>query len=567
MSSLLFGAATVVDGTGAPRYDADVLVRGGRIERIARPHELPASSADRTFDARGLVLSPGFIDMHAHSDLAVLADGPHLAKLGQGVTTEVVGQDGLGYAPVDDTALSQIRRQIAGWNGNPDELHAGPATTGRSADGWYSVDDYLRRIEDGSPTNIAYLVPQGNLRMLAVGQDDRPATRAELDTQCALLRDGLLAGAVGLSSGLTYTPGMYAGDSELEALCTVVAEHGGYYAPHTRSYGVGALDAYAEVIAIARHTGCGLHLTHATLNFATNRANAAAFLGMIDAARADGVDLTLDSYPYLPGATTLAALLPSWFASGGPDALLARLELVADRPNGAERARLVHSLDVVGSDGFHGEIADWSLIEITGVVTESLEHYVGRTVAQIAADEGREPVDVVAGILLTDELATSILMHIGHEHNVRAIMADAQHCGGSDGILVGSKPHPRAWGTFARYLCHYVRELGVLSLEECIRHLAGTPARRLSLRDRGLIREGYAADLVLFDAGTIRDAATFEQPRQQADGITAVVVNGSIAVENGHRTAARAGIALRAHAAATREESATRTNIRKADQT
>jgi N-acyl-D-amino-acid deacylase len=533
MNSMLFNGATVVDGTGEPRYEADVLVRAGRIAAIARPGSLPATvlqseAGARRVDARGRILSPGFIDMHAHSDLALLADSSHVAKLSQGVTTEVIGQDGIAYAPVDDITMHQVRRQIAGWDGNPPSLDYS----------WRSVEDYLTLLERGIATNAAVLVPQGNLRMLTIGQDDRMATADEVAAMRDMLRDALAAGAVGLSSGLTYTPGMYADTAELESLCAVVAEYGGYYCPHTRSYGAGALDAFAEVIGIARRTGCALHLAHATLNFATNRDAAAPFLAMLDAARNDGVDVTLDTYPYLPGATTLAALLPSWFAAGGPDAMLARLAARRDRDALAESLK-------AGADGFHGEPADWSLIEIAGVASAQLEHYVGSTIAQIAEAEGRDALDVIAEILVEDELATSVLMHIGHEHNVQAVMRDSGHCGGSDGILVGTKPHPRAWGTFPRYLARYVRELGILSLEECVRHLACTPARRLSLKDRGLVREGFAADLVLFDETTVQDTATFDHPRRQASGIDMVLVNGRVAYEDGRTTDARSGTALR----------------------
>ncbi|MEN0129605.1 MAG: D-aminoacylase [Brevundimonas sp.] len=522
---MLFAGATVVDGTGAPGFVADVLVRGDRIAQIGSL----GSSGDDVVDAHGLVLAPGFIDMHAHSDLAVLNDHAHLAKISQGVTTEVVGQDGLGYSPVDDELATAVRRQIAGWNGNPSGGEVG----------WRTVGEYLDRVDAGTATNVAALVPQGNLRALTVGQDDIPPTSAQLDRMRGLLRDGLAGGAVGMSSGLTYTPGMYADTAELEALCEVVAEAGGYYAPHTRSYGAGALAAYAEMLGIARRTGCAVHLTHATLNFAGNRDTAPAFLELVDEALADGVDVSLDTYPYLPGATTLAALLPSWFAAGGPDAMLARLRADDDRD------ALTHAFEVTGSDGFHGERADWSAIQVSGVENADLRPYVGLTIAQIAAREDRPVLDVVLGLLLDDALATSVLMHVGHEANVQAIMRHRVHSGGSDGILVGDRPHPRAWGTFPRYLARYVRELGVLSLEECVRHLTGTPARRLGLTDRGLVREGFAADLVLFDPASVRDAATFDEPRRPAEGIVCVVVNGQVAMRDGLRTPALAGRALR----------------------
>ncbi|WP_295013012.1 amidohydrolase family protein [uncultured Microbacterium sp.] len=546
MPDTLFRSATVVDGTGDPRRTADVLVRGDRIERIAPAGSLAVAAADvaQEVPAEGLVLAPGFIDMHAHSDLAVLADPVHLAKVAQGVTTEVIGQDGIGYAPVDDAVLGGIRRQIAGWNGHAD----------LDVD-WRDMAGYLDRLGRGTATNTAVLVPQGNLRLLTVGSGNRPATAAEIDRMRGILDDSLAAGAVGLSSGLTYVPGMYADTAELTALCEVVAAHGGFYAPHTRSYGRGALDAYAEVIGIARETGCGLHLAHATLNFAPNAGAAPRFLDMIDAALAEGVDLTMDTYPYLPGATTLVALLPSWIAAGGLDALRERLL------SGEERDALVQALDVDGCDGFHGEPADWTTIQVSGVGDPALSALVGRTIAEIAAGTGEAPVDAMIRILLADDFATGVLMHIGHEENVQAIMRHPVHTGGSDGILVGDRPHPRSWGTFPRYLARYVREQGVLTLEEAVRHLSATPARRLRLADRGLIREGYAADLVLFDPDRIQDRATFAQPRQAAEGIAGVWVAGARALRDGVRTDSLTGTCLRAGgttaaATAAREEHA-----------
>lgn len=515
---MLFANATVVDGTGEPRYRADVRVRGDRIVEIGALEP----GDESVIDCTDLVLSPGFVDMHAHSDLAVLADRDHLAKVSQGVTTEVTGQDGLGYAPVNDATLGQIRRQIAGWNGDPGGV------------AWRSVSEYLERLDAGVAVNQAVLVPHGNLRLLVIGQEDRPATAAELASMCALLREGLEAGAVGLSTGLTYTPGMFADTAELEALCAVVAEYGGYHSTHTRGYGGGALAAFAEVIGIAERSGCPVHLTHATMNFPANRGRAAELLAPVDAALARGVDVSLDSYPYLPGSTTLAALLPSWASAGGPDALLARLR----NPGEVERIRV--ALEETGSDGAHGELVDWAAIQVSAS-TEGAA--VGRSIADIAG--GGSAVQAVVELLLGDALSTGILMHVGDEANLRAIMRHPLHSGGSDGILVGDRPHPRAWGTFPRYLGHYCRELGLLSLEECVRHLAENPAKRLGWTDRGLVRAGYAADLVVFDPRTVADRATFEQPRLLATGIHHVVVNGRSVLENGSRTATAPGRALR----------------------
>jgi N-acyl-D-amino-acid deacylase len=518
---ITFQGATVVDGTGAPRFVADVEVEGDRIVRIARDAS-PAS---------GHVLAPGFVDMHAHADLALLADAAQEAKLTQGVTTQVIGQDGIAYAPVDDAGLAVIRRQIAGWNGDlPDAVF-----------GWRDVGGYLTALESGSlGTNVAYLVPQGNLRLLAVGTADREATGAELDLMRGLLADGLAAGAVGMSSGLTYSPGMYATTAELDALCTVVAEHGGYWAPHTRGYGRGALDAYAEVLGIGLRTGCPVHLTHATMNFAANRGRAVELLTLIDEAIVAGLDVTLDSYPYLPGSTTLAALLPGWAHRDGPDATL----LLLDDPDARERIR--EALEETGSDGAHGETVDWASIQISGVSDPELESAVGRTVAEWADLQGQDATTAALDLMRSDRLGTGILMHVGDEDNVRTIMRHQNHSAGSDGILVGGRPHPRAWGTFARYLGHYSRELGVLTLEECVRHLAATPARRLGLSDRGVIREGAVADLVLFDPETVIDRATFAEPRLPAGGIVDVLVAGEYAVRDAVRTPVAAGRVLRA---------------------
>ena len=533
MTTTLISNVTVVDGTGGPRYTADVELADGRIARIADPGTLTASGT--SIDGTGLVLSPGFIDMHAHSDLQLLVNPDHYAKLSQGVTTELLGQDGLSYAPVNDEALDLIRQQIAGWNSNPDDFDWD----------WRTVGEYLDRLDrpdaDGNriATNAAYLIPQGTLRALVVGFDDRPATPDEIAEMQRVTAVSMDEGAIGMSSGLTYTPGMYADTAELEALLTTVGERGGFYDPHQRSYGKGALEAYAEMIELSRATGCPLHLAHATMNFGVNKGRAGELLALIDAARADGVDITLDTYPYLPGATTLAAVLPSWSSSGGVAATLERLQ------NPESLARIRQALEVDGSDGCHGVIAEWETLEISGVQNPELAGIVGKTVEQIAAERGADPFDTFVDILVRDRCGTGILQHVGHEENVRAIMVHPAHTGGSDGLLVGGKPHPRAWGTFPRYLGHYCRELGLLSLEETVHHLTGRPAARLKLVDRGLVREGYAADLVLFDPETIADTATFPEPRQPAAGIHHVFVNGVAAIADGTPTGARAGRALR----------------------
>lgn len=532
MEELVVRDADVVDGSGADSYRADVVVDRGRIVSIVKEAAAAGCQrprARRELDAEGLVLSPGFVDMHAHSDLALLRDPDHSAKLAQGVTLEVIGQDGLSYAPVDDRTLAEVRRAITGWNGYGEDVDVD----------WRTVGEYLDRLDRGIAVNAAYLVPQGTVRALAVGWEDRPATPAELDRMRRLVAEGLEQGAVGLSSGLTYPPGMYADAAELTELCRVVARHGGYYCPHHRSYGAGALEAYAAMVAVAREAGCPLHLAHATMNFGVNEGRAPELLALLDRALDSGVDVTLDSYPYTPGSTTLAALLPGWAGAGGPEAVLARL---AD-PATAERIR--RELEVTGSDGCHGVPVEWETVEVSGVADPALGDHVGRSVRELADARGETPWTVARRLLLADRLGTTVLQHVGHEENVRAIMRHRAHTGGSDGILRGARPHPRAFGTFPRYLGTYVRESGVLTLEECVAHLTGRPAARLRLPDRGLVREGYRADLVLFDPATVADRATFAEPRALPAGIPYVLVDGRFAVEDGRRTDVLAGRAVR----------------------
>jgi N-acyl-D-aspartate/D-glutamate deacylase len=521
MADLVLRGATVIDGTGAPGARADVALDGGRIAAVG-----PGLTGQRVLDADGLALCPGFIDMHAHSDLALLAEPAHTAKTTQGVTCEVLGQDGLSYAPVDDATLEQTRQAIAGWNGDPPGF----------AWSWRSVGEYLDRLDTGIAVNACYLVPQGSVRMLAMGWEPRPVDADDLNRQRALVAEAMEQGAVGMSSGLTYAPGMYASDDELVELCRVVARYGGYYSPHHRSYGAGALTAYAEMIEVSQRSGCPLHLAHATMNFPENAGRAPELLKLLDHAIAEGCDISLDTYPYLPGSTTLVALLPSWASAGGPEVIVRRL-----RDQGALH-RIQRDLEQLGSDGCHGVPADWRTVEISG---SRAPRAVGRTIADLAAEQGRPPFEVFRTLLLDDDLGTTILHHVGNEENVRAIMRHPAHTGGSDGIFGPARPHPRAWGTFPRFLGHYVRDAGVLGLEECIAHLTGRAARRLRLTDRGLIRPGYHADLVLFDPATIRDTATFEDPCRQADGIPYVFVNGVAVVDDGRPTGALPGRALR----------------------
>jgi N-acyl-D-amino-acid deacylase len=486
-------------------------------------------SATRTIDADGLVVAPGFIDMHTHSDIQLLANPAHEAKVHQGVTLDVLGHDGLSYAPVTDSVLEHLRAQLMGWNGDPPGFDWS----------WRTVGEYLDRLDKGIAVNAVYLLPHGTIRLCAMGADDRPPSERELTEMKRLVACGIEDGAVGLSAGLTYAPGMYADDDELVSLCEVLRGTEAFYCPHHRNYGRSAIEGYADSIAIGRRAGVPVHLTHAHLNFALNRGKAPALLSLVDAARAEGIDVTLDTYPYVAGSTYLHAYLPRWMHAGGPAATLERLR----RPELRERLRV--ELEEQGSDGHHGIPIDWSVVVVSGTRTSEGERWIGKTVATAAAETGQRPLDYVCELVADQELGVSVVAHVGNEDNVRAIMTHPAHMAGSDGILVGARPHPRGWGTFARYLGVYVRELGVLALEQAIRKMTSLPAQRLGLRDRGLVRPGMAADLVCFDPDTVTDVATFDEPRRTAEGIPYVAVNGRLVVDDGRHTGDLPGRALR----------------------
>jgi len=526
MLDVLIRGGRVIDGAGNPWFAADVGIVGDRIAAVGR---LGGESASRLIDADGLFVCPGFVDMHTHSDLQLLANPPHQAKVHQGVTLEVLGQDGLSYAPVTDEVLEQLRGQLAGWNDDPPGFDWS----------WRTVGEYLDRLDRGIAVNAAYLVPHGTLRMIAMGLDDRAPTAEELTEMKRLLTEGLAQGAVGLSSGLTYTPGMYAADDELVELCGVLRELGGYYCPHHRNYGLRALEAYGACIEIARRAGVPLHLAHAHLGYEVNRGRAPELVAMIDEARADGVDVTLDTYPYLAGATYLHAFLPSWTHAGGSHATIERLR----DPHLRERLR--GEMEDEGSDGFHDIPIDWSAIVISGARRAANERWIGRSVGDAAAEAGERPIDFLCELLVEEELGVSCIAHIGNEENVRTMMTHPAHTAGSDGILVGERPHPRSFGTFPRYFAVYVRELGLLTWEQAVRKMTSLPAQRLAFADRGLLRPGLAADVVCLDPDTVRDIATYEEPRRLPDGIPYVLVNGQVVVDDGVRTDALPGRALR----------------------
>jgi len=354
-----------------------------------------------------------------------------------------------------------------------------------------------------------------------------------------IVDQGLAEGAAGLSTGLTYLPAAFARTEELVQLCRSVAKAGGFFSVHHRNYGSDIFSGYQECIDIAEQSGVALHLAHAHMNFPQNRDRADQLLDMLDLATDRGVDVSLDTYPYTAGATYLHALMPSWTLSDGVE------EMRRQITDANARRRILRELEVDGSDGHHGMPAEWHTIILSGAGTEEFGHLSGRSIAEIATGLGRSAGDTYLDILAAEGFGASCIVDVGNESNIRAIMAHTAHTAGSDGILVGQRPHPRGWGTFARYLARYVRELGVLSLEECIKHFTSNATRRLGLVDRGVLAAGMRADIVCFSPSDIQDKATMDDPRRPPTGIPYVMINGEFAVDESKRTDSASGRVLR----------------------
>jgi N-acyl-D-amino-acid deacylase len=525
MYDLLITGGRLIDGTGTPWYWADVAVQEDRIVALG---PLAGAGAKRVIKAEGRIVCPGFIDMHTHSDLYPLYNPLMECKIRQGVTTEVVGHDGLGLAPVTPQTATQLREQLAGWNGRPDLEWD-----------WSTITTYLDRFENRVAVNVATHVPHGTVRMAVMGMDNRPPTPAELRQMQQLIDQGMREGAVGLSTGLTYAPAMFASDDEVVELCRVLRPYNGFYCPHHRNYGMQALEAYYDSIEIGRRAGVPVHLTHCHLGYTVNKGRAPELLAAIDRARADGLEITLDTYPYLAGNTYLHAFLPYWMHEGGTEATLARLK----SPDIHERLR--HEMEVTGSDGFSGVPMGWEMLQIGGIMGEHDPALVGMFLPDAAARAGQTPYEFFVDLLIQTRLGVSCLAHIGNEENVQMILQHPAHVVGSDGILVGGRPHPRGWGTHVRFLAHYVRDLGLLSWAEGIRKMTSATARRIGCLDRGIVRPGFMADLVVFDPDTLRDTATYENPTTYPEGVHFVAVNGVLVIDESQPTGATPGRALR----------------------
>jgi dihydroorotase/N-acyl-D-amino-acid deacylase len=519
---LIVRGGLVFDGlVGDPR-SADVGIRGDEIVAVG---DLADSEAERVIDAGGLVVAPGFIDCHTHSDLAFQL-APEHAELAsgaarQGVTTEIAGNCGFSTYPV----LPATRPEVEGYL---------TAMLGPADFAWNDLGGYADAVRDrGSYANVATLVGHGTVRAAVMGFDDRAPERGELDRMVELVDDALDQGAVGLSSGLIYSPGLYAGSDELAALCGAVARRGRPYTTHMRSETRDLVAATAETLAIGRDGGVPLHISHHKAAGRANWGRTQQTLAMIEAARADGVAVTMDVYPYTAGSTILGTLLPPWVQDGGADAVAQRLRSAPDR------ARIRRDLErgLPGWENF-SQAAGWQGVMVAACPNTTVE---GRTLAEVAADEDRDPADVMLDLLLEHEGRVTVVLHFMDEADVRRVIAHPLAMIASDGIPLPGKPHPRWCGTFARVLGRYTRDEGLLDLATAIAKMTSMPAERFGLRGRGRIAEGAKADVVVFAPDVIADRATFADPLAGPVGMHQVIVNGQVVVSGGTLTGRRPG--------------------------
>lgn len=508
-----FDNALICDGTGAAPFDGGLLVDDGLIAAVL-PDGAEPPAADRVVDARGLALCPGFIDTHSHSDLVVLETPMIWPKLRQGVTTEIFGQDGISMAPLPKTWVGPWRRNLAGLEGTSDAIAWDHETT----------DGYLRLLEErGTGVNACYLVPHGNVRMEAMGLDARPATDAELDAMCAVLRREFDAGGMGLSTGLIYPPCTYSDTRELTALCAVAAQYGRPLVIHQRSEADDILASMREVLDIARASGVHVHFSHFKLCGVYNAHKFEPMLALLDEARAQSLKVTFDQYPYVAGSTMLSAILPPWAHAGGTDALLERLR------DPDARRRIIEDIGHTPStwDNFVA-FATIDGIFITNVQTPANADAVGKSLRELGKMRGVPPLEAALDIILQEENGVSMVDFYGQEPDVERLLVRPEMNVCTDGLMHGM-PHPRTYGAFARVLGAYVRERGLMPLEEAIRKMTSQPAATFAIPRRGVLRQGFHADLVLFDPATVRDLGTFTDPRQHPEGIELVMVNGEIA--------------------------------------
>jgi N-acyl-D-amino-acid deacylase len=534
---LVIEGGRIVDGTGAPWFNGDVGVRGDRIAAVGRLAGLPAK---RRIDARGLVVAPGFIDLLGQSEYNVLVDPRAASKVTQGITTEVTGE-GVSIAPLNARMIAEEREFYAKYGVLPD---------------WTTLAGYFAALEKrGTAINLATFVGSGGVRDLVLGKANRPAGPAELRRMEQIVEEAMRDGALGVSSSLQYIPNIYASTEELIALARAAARHGGAYFTHQRSESSRIGPSLEEAFRVAREADIRTQVWHLKTAYKPNWGRMAEVLRSIEQARAQGIDVSANQYPYNRASNNLDACLPPWVREGGREALLKRL---ADP---ATRARVKTDMNdaaaewenqYLGAGGAEG-------VMVSTVLADALKRYEGKTIAAIAAAEKKDPRDALIDIVVADRANTSCIIAIMDEGDVRAALAHplVSFCTDSpakatDGILSREGSHPRGWGSAARILGHYVRDEKVLRLEEAIRKMTSFPAAAAGLPGRGLLKSGFFADITIFDPASVRDVATFENPNRYSEGFRYVAVNGALVLDGGQLTAARPGRGLRGPAARVR---------------
>ena len=519
----------IIDGSGNPRYRGDVAISG---DRIAAVGFLGTAVARETLDVGGLVVAPGFIDMMGQSETNVLIDNRVLSKITQGITTEVTGEGG-SVAPLTDRLVVGDSDAMKKWHYRED---------------WRDLNGYFAQLErQGSTLNIATFVGATQVRLAVIGNENRAPTAAELAHMAAIVDTLMEQGALGVWTALEYAPASYSKTDELVALASAAARYGGIYASHMRNEGEQIDAALNEVFQIAKQAGIPAEVSHLKLSGRKSWGQMPRVLARIDSARASGLDVTADQYPYIRAATSLDASIPTWAESGGWDSLLIRLR------NPATRARLHAEILNPRAESFYSAAGGGAGVLITGTFQDSLRYMQGKTVAQIAALKHRDPVETVFDIVLAEGgHRTDAVYAVMNEQDVQAGMKQwwvsvNTDFGGvaPDGPFGTQSAHPRAYGTFPRILGHYSRDLKLFPLEFAIRKMTSLAAQRVGLADRGLLRPGMYADVTVFNPATVIDRATFEQPHQTSVGIAYVVVNGQIVLKQGQLTSARPGRGLR----------------------
>lgn len=528
---LLVENARIVDGTGAPWFRGAVGVSDGRISQISTAPD-PDVDAARRIDADGSVVCPGFIDAHSHSDLELFADPSLAPKTRQGITTEILGQDGFSMAPLyREDGIGPWQEYLSGLAGRLERDWT-----------WNSLAEYLDEVDAAEiAPNVATLVGHGTVRYDVLGMEDVEPTDADLEAMAALVREGLEDGAVGLSTGLVYTPQVYSETAEVSRLAAELAPYGRPFVAHIRSEGRWIWAALDEFIDIGAEHGIPLQISHFKLTGSEQHGKTDQLLAQIETARERGIDVTADQYPYAAGSSMLTSLLPPWAQSGDADELR---ETLTDPMQREEIRRDIEEWRIDGWENVGGKTG-WDGIEVTNLTSEAFGNESGRDIASIAIDRDSTPIDVLCDVLLAEEFEAAMIAHGLDENDVRRILQSERVMVGTDGLF-GARPHPRVYGSFPRVLAKYVREENLLSLEEAVRKMTSLPASAMGLDSKGVLRPGLDADIVVFDPVVVEDRATYDDPEHYPLGIEHVIVEGEPVVRDGEDTGARPGGAIRA---------------------